>query len=168
MNSPIENKIAKSGLVNIDLEEWIPKNEISFVDLKDYLFKDTILKEKDFRQTLKSSNWSSYKNHYVGIFCSVDVIIPLWASMLVSCYLTPFAKSVYFCNKENIYNFILLDLILNLNKDEYKNKKVVIKGCSNKNISKNVYVKLVESLQPVTHSIMYGEPCSTVPLFKKK
>jgi len=168
MKLDIKNKVANSGLVTLDLEGFLPKDSIVFVDVRSYLFQDQALKEKEFRLKVKSVNWSSFKNKIVGIWCSVDAIVPFWAYMLISSNLAPFARAIYFSSPNEINNNIIQDKIRLLELVEYKNKKVVVKGCGHLKLSENIYVKLVEKLHPVVKSIMYGEPCSTVPIYKKK
>lgn len=167
MGKKIVNKVANSGLVTIDIEKLLPTNPIKFIDIKDHLFKGLVLKEKDFRNFIKTHDWSSFQNCYVGVYCSVDAIIPIWAFMLLSSSLTPFAESIYYSNPKKIESLILADVIDDLNESSFKGKRVVIKGCGEKNISNFVFIKLTKKLQPFVLSIMYGEPCSTVPIYKK-
>ena len=131
------------------------------------MFKEQVLKEKDFRLKVKSVDWSSFKNKIVGLHCSVDAIIPFWAYMLISSNLTSFAHTIYYSSNDDINNNIIQNKISLLNPLEYKDKKVIVKGCSHLKLSENTYVKLIEKLQPIVKSIMYGEPCSTVPIYKK-
>ena len=168
MSDLIKNKVAESGIITIDLEIFMPKKPVVFIDIESYLFEGQILKEKDFRLKIKSTEWSFFKNKIVGIYCSVEAIIPFWAYMLISSHLTSCAYAVYFSSPDVINSNIIQDEISSLNPAKYKNKKVVVKGCGHLNLSENVYVKLTEKLRPVVKSIMYGEPCSTVPIYKKK
>ncbi len=168
MKNLIKNKVAESGIVTIDLEIFMPKKSVVFINIESFLFEGLVLKEKDFRLKIKSTDWSFFKNKIVGIYCSVDAIVPFWAYMLISSNLTPFAYAVYFSSPDEINSNLIQDKISLLNLAKYKNKKVVIKGCGHLNLSESVYVKLTKKLQPVVKSIMYGEPCSTVPIYKKK
>ncbi|MES2837532.1 MAG: DUF2480 family protein [Bacteroidota bacterium] len=162
----IVNKVASSSLLTIDLEEWYPEN-ISTIDIKDYLFQGLILKEKDFREALKLVDWKQFENKNVAVFCSADAIVPTWAFMLISINLAPFAKKITFGSEQKLIEEIYSDKIDALKLDDYTEKRIVIKGCSKKSVPTLAYVKLAATLQHIAKSIMYGEPCSTVPLFKK-
>ena len=166
MSDEIINKVANSGLITIDLEEFYPKGERVLFDIKPLLFHELILKEKDFREFIKQHDWSQYKDKLVAITCTADAIIPTWAFMLVSIALEPFAKKIVFGNLETLEAIIFNEALLAIVYEDYKDKRVVIKGCSNLPVSTNAYVELVRGLRPFAKSIMYGEPCSTVPLFK--
>ncbi|MCZ2223663.1 MAG: DUF2480 family protein [Chitinophagales bacterium] len=168
MNDVIINKIAESGIITLDLEDFYPKEDIEIFDLKDYLFMELILKEKDFRASLQNVDWSKYKNKMVGITCSTDAIIPVWAYMLVASYLQPFAEYVSTGDKNNIINQILLQRIEKINPEDYTDKRIVIKGCGDITIPELAYTAITFKLKPVVKSIMYGEPCSTVPIYKRK
>ena len=168
MSATIINKVSESSLITLDLSMLLPKEEICGFDLKDFLFMELILKEKDYRAALQSKDWSEYENKIVTIFCSTDVIIPVWAYMLASAYLTPVTKSVFFGNTTSIKEKILLQNIHSISVDEYFDKRVVIKGCGDEAIPESAYVAITHKLLPVAKSIMYGEPCSTVPIYKKK
>ncbi len=165
---PIINRVAKSPIITINLEEYLPKEEKVNIDLKDNLFQGLILREKDFREFIKETNWEEYKNKIVGIHCSEEVVIPTWAFMLISSALQPYAKKVYFGYTENLQESLLLAEIEAINIETFRDKPVVIKGCSNLNISPYPYIKLIQKIQPVVKSILYGEPCSAVPVFKRK
>lgn len=162
----IVNKVANSSLITIDLEEWFPEDVVS-IDIADYLFQGLILKEKDFREALKLVDWKQFENKNVAVFCSADAIVPTWAFMLISINLAPFAKKITFGSEQKLIEEIYSDKIDALLLTDYTEKRIVIKGCSKKNVPILAYVKLVAKLQPIAKSIMYGEPCSTVPLFKK-
>lgn len=166
MEDIIINKVAQSGLITLDLEKMYPKEEIVEFDLKDYLFMELILKEKDFREALAKMDFTTFKNKYVAIHCSTEAIIPLWAYMLATTYLQPYAKEVIYGTKENVFDQILLNNIKALDPNEYKEKRVVVKGCGDKKIPEAAYVTISSLLTPVAKSIMYGEPCSTVPIYK--
>lgn len=168
MSEVFINKVAESGILTIDLEDFLPKEPIENFDLKEYLFMGLILKEKDFRAALLQINWSNYSNKIVGIFCSTDAIIPVWAYMLVASYLQPFAINVANCNKDQLKEQLLLQKIETLPIQEYTDKRVVIKGCGEVAIPASAYTAITFKLRPVVKSIMYGEPCSTVPVYKKK
>ena len=168
MEDIIINKVAQSSLETIDLETFYPKEDIILFDLKDHLFMGLILKEKEYRDSLKNTDWSVYKNKFVGIFCSADAIIPLWAYMLAVTYLQPVAKDVMVGNKEAVVEKCLIKNISTLDIKGYEGKKIVIKGCGDKEIPAAAYSEITKLLKPVVQSIMYGEPCSTVPVYKKR
>ena len=163
----IINKVANSGLLTIDLETFYPANEFVTFDLKGYLYRELILREKEFRQALKETDWSKYAHKNVCIICTADAIIPVWAYMLVATNLQPVATNIY---TNTIENAITQAIITNLNERcnvvEYTNQRVVVKGCGDKQISQAVYTEITKLLRPVAKSIMYGEPCSTVPIYK--
>lgn len=164
----IVNKVAGSGIVSIDLEEFYVSGERVLFDIKPHLFQELILKEKDFREFVKTNNWSIYQGKLVGIVCTADAIIPTWAYMLITLALEPFASKVFFGNLKDIENLLFAEKISTINAAMYKDARVVIKGCGEKPIPTNAYVQLSQLLKPFAKSIMYGEPCSTVPLYKSK
>lgn len=168
MAEVIVNKVAESGLISFDLENYYPKENRKVFDLKNHLFMGLILKEKDFRAALLQIDWNSYKDAYVAITCSADAIIPMWAYMLVASYLEPVAKMVVFGSEEELINQVLLKNIDNIDNTEYADQRIVVKGCGDLAIPEAAYVAITKKLRPVAKSIMYGEPCSTVPIFKKK
>ena len=169
MDDLIINKVANSGLLTIDLEDYLPKDdEIAIFDLKDHLFRGLILKEKDFREALKTLDWEIYRNKYVAITCSADAIIPMWAYMLVASYLQPYAKDVVFGDEQKLISTLLLKNLEAVNGEEYTDKRVVVKGCGDVAIPETAYVEITNKLRPFAKSIMYGEPCSTVPIYKKR
>jgi hypothetical protein len=167
MADEILNRVANSKLKTIDLEDFYPKGERTVIDIKNWLFHEQILKETDFREHLKNNDWSQYKNHFVALTCSSDAIIPSWAYMLIATYVAPFAKKIVVGNLAALETSIFQELIANFNVDDFAGKPVIIKGCSSKPIPETAYIQLIEKLQPVVKSIMFGEACSTVPLFKK-
>ena len=167
MSDKIVNRVASSQLITIDLEELYPKGQRTIIDIKQWLFHELILKESDFREHLKNHNWSQYQNHFVALACSSDAIIPSWAFMLITTYVTPLTKKIVVGNLETLETAIFYDIINNFSVEDYKNKPVIIKGCANKPIPETAYIQLIEKLQPVAKSIMFGEACSTVPLFKR-
>ena len=162
------NKVAESGIITIDLASLLPSNEIIVFDIKPYLFMELILKEKEFRAALLTTDWTIYQDKVVGIICSADAIIPMWANMLIVSALNPFAKAVYFGNENKVREQQLLENINTLNINEYNDQRVVIKGCGDTPIGESAYIAITQKLRPVVKSIMYGEPCSTVPVYKKK
>lgn len=164
----LRNKVAESGIITINLENYIPQEEICSFDIKDFLFMEMLLKEKEFRQSLDNHNWEQYSNKHVAIFCSTDAIIPMWAYMLVASRLTPIAKSVFEGSSEELYKKLFLDKIQAIETQEFEDKRVVIKGCGEKEIPPYAYTAISNQLLPKVKSLMYGEPCSTVPVYKKK
>jgi hypothetical protein len=164
----IINKVANSGIVTLDLESLFPEYEILDFDLKPFLFMEMILKEKDFRAQLISHEWTQYKNKTVAIHCSVDAIIPLWAYMLLCTYLQPQTSAVYFGTIQQIKNNLLVKKINEINLEQYVDARIVVKGCGEEALPEEAYIAITNKLLPVAKSIMYGEPCSTVPVFKKK
>ena len=168
MSDKIVNRVANSGLVNFDLEAYYPKGQRQLIDLKDWLFEGLILKEKDFRQAVKDYDWAQHQDQYVAIDCSADAIVPVWSYMLISNALSPYAKKVVKGNLENLESFIFHELINTLNINPFKNQRVIVKGCSNLPIPESAYVAITNKLSPVVKSIMYGEACSSVPIYKKK
>ena len=168
MADEIVNRVAKSKLKTLDLEDFYPKGSRTSIDIKNWLFHELILKEKDFRESLKNHDWSQYKNHYIALTCSSDAIIPSWAYMLIATYTSPFAIKTIVGNLQQLDIAIFQDMLNNFSVEAYKNVPVIIKGCSNKPIPETAYIQLIEKLQPVAKSIMFGEACSTVALYKKK
>jgi len=168
MSDAIVNKVAESGLITIDLENYLPSGDVVTLDLKDHLFMGLILKEKDFREALKNLDWTAYNDKYVAITCSVDAIIPAWAYMLVAAYLQSTARDVYVGTAPEMQKHLLLKNIDLINANEFEGKRVVVKGCGDVNVESFAYAEITKVLLPVVKSIMYGEPCSTVPVYKKK
>ena len=168
MEETFVKKVAESGLITFDLEEYYPKGEIKIFDLKDFLFMGLILKEKDYRAALQSTDWEVYKDKYVAILCSADVIIPMWANMLAASYLQPITKDVVFGDEKKLIETILIKKINEVKGEDYTDKRVVVKGCGDVTIPESAYVEITNKLRPFVKSIMYGEPCSTVPIYKKK
>ncbi|MEI9935517.1 MAG: DUF2480 family protein [Ferruginibacter sp.] len=168
MEGAIINKVTESALVTLDLEEFYPKENIVLFDMKDYLFMGLILKEKDFREALKNIDLEKYKNNLVAVTCSADAVIPMWAYMLVASYLQPVAKDVIFGSEEEIQKKLLLKNIGQIKAEEFVDKRVVIKGCGDLPICEAAYLEITKLLRPFVKSIMYGEPCSTVPIYKSK
>ena len=168
MLEPFVNKVAESGLISLDLAQYIPNNDIVIFDIKPYLFMELILKEKDFRASLAAIDWAKYENKIVGIFCSADAIIPMWANMLIVASMTPYAKSIYFGDENKTRELVLFEAIQNLDPSSFIDQRVVVKGCGDTPIGESAFIAITQKLTPVVKSIMYGEPCSTVPVYKKK
>ena len=166
-DKPLVNRVAKSGLVTINLEDYYPKSQIVEFDLKDYLYMELILKEKEFRRALAEHDWTQYQGKILCVFCSSDAIIPTWAFMLVTSYAVSYAADIAQSNKEDYLTLSYRKSLMSINASEYTDKRIVIKGCSNKPVPVSAYVELTKILQPVVKSIMFGEPCSTVPIYKK-
>lgn len=166
-NETIVNKVTESGLVEVDLENYYPKGEVLVFDLKDYLFMGLILKEKDFREALKQKDFSGYKDKLVAVTCSADAIIPVWAYMLVASYLQPLVKEQVMGEADFLHKTLFLRNINTINPADYADKRVVVKGCGELETGPFAYLEITKLLRPVVKSIMYGEPCSTVPVFKK-
>ncbi|WP_029033927.1 DUF2480 family protein [Salinimicrobium terrae] len=168
MSEEIVNRVANSKLVTIDLEELYPAGERVVFDIKDWLLEGLVLREKDFRATAKAYDWSQYEGKYVALTCSTDAIIPGWAYMLLSTYLVSFAKKAVVGNLETLETVLYTEVLKELDVSKYSDLPVIIKGCSRKPVPQNAYLLLINKLQPVARSIMYGEACSSVPLFKKQ
>ncbi len=168
METEIINKVAQSSLVSIDLELWFPQGTRMLFDLKPLLFQELMLKEKDFRAFLKSHDWVQYQDAYVAIDCTADAIVPTWAFMLVALHLEPFAKTISFGNLTQLEDQVWKEAIDTQDLSIYQDAKVVIKGCSKIEVPIAAYVHLSSKLRSICSSIMYGEPCSTVPLYKQK
>ena len=161
------NRVATSNLVTIDLEKYFPTAEIVVFDLKNYLFMELILKEKDFREAMKTHDWTQYAGKNLVIDCTADAIIPVWAWMLVAVNATPFAQHIFQGTAAEFLKTHYEMVISNLDISDSSGKRMVIKGCSNKPVPPAAYVALSRKLQPFAASLMYGEPCSTVPIYKK-
>lgn len=164
----IVNKVAESGLITLDLERFYPTEEVVEVDIKDFLFMEMLLKEKEFREKLDQVEWGVYKNKIVAVFCSTDAIIPMWAYMLVSTKLTPHAKEIILGNKKETTEKAVEKNIQLMDVEPFREKRVVVKGCGDIEIPPSAYLTISNKLLPVVKSLMYGEPCSTVPVYKKK
>ena len=168
MSDTIINKVASSGLITLDLEQYLPKGEFMAFDLKDHLFMGLILKEKEFRETLRTMDWSVYQGKYVYITCTADAVIPMWAYMLAMTYLQPLAKDVYAGDENEMFRHLVLKNMGNMDTNPFIDQRVVIKGCGDEPVENYAYAEIVRILRPIVKSIMYGEPCSTVPVFKRK
>ena len=167
MSKEIINKIANSKLITIDLEDYYPQGKRVVIDIKNWLFEEIILKEKDFRTSVNEHDWTQYQDNFVALTCSSDAIIPSWAYMLITTNLASFAKKIIVGSLSELETTIFQEVISDLPVEEYKNRPIIIKGCSEKEIPETAYVQLVSKLIPVAKSVMYGEACSTVPLYKK-
>lgn len=163
----IVNKVAQSGIITVDLEEYYPEGKRVLLDIKPLLFQELILKEKDFREFIKNEDWSKYKDCYMAITCSNDAIVPTWAYMLLALALEPHAKKTVFGSLEILETVLFDEIVQKLDTTKFKDARVVIKGCGEKPVPVSAYVAITEKLKPLAKSIMYGEPCSTVPLYKQ-
>jgi hypothetical protein len=168
MSEPLINKVAESGLITLDPEKYFPREEVAVFDLKDFLFMGMILKEKDYREALKNTDWTKYEGKNVAITCSADAIIPVWAYMLAASCLQPVAKEIVMGDEKELHKKLFLSNLSAIDVKEFDDKRVVIKGCGETPIPDYVYMEITRMLRPVAKSIMYGEPCSTVPVFKKR
>jgi hypothetical protein len=168
MENEIINRVTSSPLVTFDLEELYTPGERVLFDLKSLLFQELILREKDFRDFIKSHDWSQYTNKHVAITCSADAVVPTWAYMLLTASLQPYASSVIFGSLQDLEINLFKNALDKIDWERYSNTKVVIKGCSKVEVPISSYVEVTHRLRPVASSIMFGEPCSTVPVFKKK
>ncbi|MEM8907117.1 MAG: DUF2480 family protein [Bacteroidota bacterium] len=166
-DKPLVNRVANSGLITINLEDFFPKEAVVSFDLKDYLYMELMLKEKEFRAALKAYDWTQYDGKVLLVFCSTDAIIPVWAYMLVAAHAEPHAHQIFQGDAEAFYQRAFAQALDHLDASTYEQKRIVIKGCSNKPVPISAYVELTRKLRPYAQSIMYGEPCSTVPIFKR-
>ena len=168
------NKVAQSGLITIDLETFFPTEEIMDFDIQAFLFRGLILKEIEFRAALKQHDWNQYQDKIVAVFCSTDAILPQWSFMLITTYLLPHTNKIYVGTKEEVKQLLLVDTfairarINEIDATKYMDAKLVIKGCGTKTVNSNAYLEITKKLQPIAKSLMFGEPCSTVPVYKKR
>ena len=162
----IKNKIADSGLVNFDLSALVPKGRRVGIDLKDFLFEGMILKEKDFREKVAAVNPEEYRDCYVFIYNSAEAIVPLWAYFLITAKITDLARKIVYGNREDLEVLLMHNAIQTYDFTELMHKRVLVKGCSDESIPENAYIELVEQLKPIVKSLMFGEACSNVPIFK--
>ena len=167
MADEIVNKVASSSLITLDLEEYYPKEAVAVFDIKPYLFMELVLKEKDFRARLAEMDWSTYRDKIVAVTCTADAIIPYWAYMLVASYLEPLAKDIIMGDEKSAIREVLLKRIAAMDIERFRDQRVVVKGCGELAIGEFAYLEITRRLRPIAKSIMYGEPCSTVPVFKK-
>lgn len=168
MSDIIVNKIAQSGIITIDLETYKEEHSVASFDIKPFLFKEMILREKDFRASMKELDWSEYAQRQVAIFSSADAIIPMWAYMLIVTNLEEVNAVGHMGTPEEVEEQLLIQNIQNIPQEEYNEKRVVIKGCSDNPLPPSAYVEISKKMLPVVSSLMFGEPCSTVPVYKKK
>lgn len=168
MAEEIINRVANSKLVIVDLEDYYPKGKRVLFDIKNWLFEGIVLREKDFREHVKTHDWEQYQDSYVALYCSTDAIVPAWAYMLITIALEPYAKATVLGDLEALETTIYQNIINQLDVTEFRDKALIIKGCSKKPVPVNAYVMLTAKLKSVAKSIMYGEACSSVPLFKRK
>ena len=166
-DTEIINRVANSPLITFDLEDYYPEGDRVVYDIKDNLFQEMILREKDFRTFVKEHDWSQYQDQYVALTCSVDAIVPTWAYMLLATKLEPYARRVVFGSLETLEAVLFQEVLSKINPADFQDAKVVVKGCGNKPVPPFAYVEITRLLRPYATSIMYGEPCSTVPLYKK-
>ncbi|MDC3305796.1 DUF2480 family protein [Flavobacteriales bacterium] len=168
MSGEIVNRVANSGLINIDLSDYAPKQNIAVLEVKDFLFQGIILKEKEFRTSLREFDFSIYQGKTVAIHCSADAIVPMWAFMLVTSYLKGIANEIHFGEKEDVFQQIFTANIDAIDNTEFQNKKVIVKGCGQIPLSASLYMAITKKLQNTVSSLMFGEACSAVPVLKNK
>lgn len=168
MGEEIINRVANSKLITVDLEDYYPEGQRVVFDIKDWLYEGFVLREKEFRAQVKAYNWAQHQDQYIALTCSTDAIVPAWAYMLITIQLEPFAKRTLLGNLEALETAIYQDIIANLDITTFKDKPVIVKGCSKKPVPNNAYLMLSSKLKPVAKSILFGEACSSVPLFKNK
>jgi Protein of unknown function (DUF2480) len=165
---PLINRVEQSALITLNLENYLPKaDEIAAIDLKEYLFKGLILREADFRESIKNTDWSLYEGKYVVIYCSTNAIIPMWAYMLLSAVLTPYAKDIATSSLQHAPEIFLYRNLAKIDMSEFADQRIVVKGCGDEKIPEAAFVQITQQLTKIARSVMYGEPCSTVPVFKK-
>ena len=164
----IVNRVANSALAVFDLEDYYPKGQRISIDISQWLFEGFVLREKDFRETLKNHDWSQYQDSFVALYCATDAIVPSWAYMLITTYLDSVAKKVYIGSITQLETSLYQEILETIDYSEYRDKPTIIKGCSQKPVPQEVYVLATQKLLPVAKSIMFGEACSSVPLYKRK
>lgn len=167
MSEEIINKVANSVLEVFDLEDYYPKGNRTQIDISQWLYEGFLLKEKDFREALKNHDWMQYQDHFVAVNCATDAIIPAWATILVASYLIPFAKHITNGNLLDLETALYQDILSKIDYSAYIDKPIILKGCSKKPVPESAYIMAINHLQPLVKSIMYGEACSAVPLYKK-
>ena len=168
MAEEIINKVAQSGLYTLDLEDYYPKDEIVVFDLKPLLFMEMILKEKEFRAALQTIDWTQYKDKVLAVTCTVETIIPLWAYMLVAVQAEPYVKNIFLGDRPTALQELFLANLRAIDITEFTDKRIVVKGCGDLSVGGFAYLEIARRLRPVAKSILYGEACSNVPIFKKK
>ena len=167
MEKEIINRVSESGLIEIDLQEYYPKGERVLIDVKNNLFQDLILREKDLREFISNEDWKKYTGKFVAITCSADAIVPTWAYMLFTTALQPFVKKMVFGDLKTLETILFIEALAKIDTEQFRDKRIVIKGCGDVPVPESAYVELTRILTPVAKSIMYGEPCSTVPVYKE-
>ena len=167
MAEEILNRVANSKLITFNLEDYYPEGERVLFDVKDWLLEGFVLRESEFREQAKNHDWSQYEGKFIALTCSSDAIIPAWAFMLLATYLQPFAKKVITGDLETLETVLYTEVISKMDVSNLQDKPVIVKGCAHKPVPKNAYLLLIEKLQPLVKSLMYGEACSSVPLYKK-
>ena len=167
MEKEIVNRVANSKLITFNLEDYYPEGERVLFDVKDWLLEGFVLRESEFREQAKNHDWRQYEGKFIALTCSSDAIIPAWAFMLLATYLQPFAKKVITGDLETLETVLYTEVISKMDVSNLQDKPVIVKGCAHKPVPKNAYLLLIEKLQPVVKSLMYGEACSSVPLYKK-
>lgn len=168
MAEEIVNKVEQSGLVQLDMKDFYPQGQRAEIDLKDQLWQGLALKEKDFRDWIKQEDWSKYQDQYVAVHCSADAIIPNWAYMLVASVLAPFAKKIVAGDRKTLESVLFEDFLRELDLEQYRDERLIIKGCTDLPIPEHSYAALTAKFSTVAKSVMFGEPCSTVPVFKRR
>lgn len=164
----IINKVAQSGLVTLDPAQFYAPGERVVYDIKDNLFHGLMLREKDFREFVKMHDWAQYQDKNIAITCTADAIVPAWAYMLLANRLAPYARQVVFGDAEVLETVLFVKEVAALDVEQYRDQRVVIKGCGDVPVPVSAYVELTQRLTPVAKSLMFGEPCSTVPIYKRK
>ena len=168
MADEIINRVANSKLITFDLEDLYPEGTRTSIDISTWLYEGLLLREKDFRASVTTHDWSQYQNHYVALTCATEAIIPGWAYLLLTSVLAPFAKKVVVGDMVLLETLLYQEIIDTLEISKYQDKPIIIKGCANKPVPEGAYIALLQKLQPVAKSLMYGEACSSVPLYKRK
>ena len=168
MAEEIQNRVAESELVNFNLEDFYQDGERSVIDISEFLDEGIVLREKAFREQVKSEDWSKYSDHYIALICSTDAIVPTWAYMLISSQLESVARKVIFGNSDTLETVLFEESLQNIDLDKYRDKPVIVNGCGDKPVPDSAYVTLTSVLKPVVKSLMFGEACSTVPIFKRR
>ncbi len=168
MAEEIENKVAQSALVNFNIEEYYPEGQRSTIDISRYLDQGIVLREKEFREQVKNEDWNAFTGHYIALNCSTDAIVPTWAYMLISAALKDVAKKVVFGNLETLETVLFQESLRHIDLEKYRDKPIIVNGCGNKPVPESAYVELTSILKPVVKKLMFGEACSTVPIFKRK
>ena len=168
MSNEIVNRVANSSLISIDLADYAPIQSIAVLDVKDFLFQEIILKEKEFRSNLKEFDFSIYQDKIVAITCSSDAIVPMWAFMLITSYLKDISGDIHFGKKEDVFQQIFTANIDAIDNTEFETKKVIVKGCGQIPLSASLYIAITKKLQNKVSSLMFGEACSAVPVLKNK